>query len=444
MKLHESPLRIAIVGSGPSGFFCADYLLRLARPCTVALFERQPYPFGLVRDAVAPDKPNIRAAMAALSKTAQMNGFSFFGNVQVGRDLSVEELLHRYHAVIVASGAQQARPLEIQGDNFTGNLDALSLAGWYNGRPDCSAVAPVLDAASAVIIGAGNAAMDVARILASPAGLLASTDIAGAALAALAVSKITDIHIVARRGPLSVRFAPQELELLAELPECSIKVHAELSELDNAESEPAQMRLRKAYHKACKGAAGSRCIHFHFNCIPLAILGEERVSGVLFEEHGGEHIHIPCGLVISSIGQQGVRMPGIPFDEETGSIPHVSGRVREGGHFMQGMYVAGAAKRGFNSTIGANKPECLETVKSIIEDRGTLTCQSEQDDHALLAHLKAQGVPVVTFQDWLVLDELERHRGALKGKPRERFCSTDAMLRALAEMREPDADVQRS
>ena len=211
MLKEPETLRVAIIGSGPAGFFCADYLLRLAKPCSITMFERWPWPFGLVRDAVAPDKPNIRAAANAFTRTALSQGFSFCGNIAIGRDIPLDALQRYYHGIIIASGASAPRPLPIQGASLQGCESAVTFAGWYNGRPDCATLRPNLDCLSAVIIGTGNAAIDVARMLAMPPEALKHTDIPSSALQRLVASKVTDIHIVGRRGPMEVRFAPQEL-----------------------------------------------------------------------------------------------------------------------------------------------------------------------------------------------------------------------------------------
>lgn len=431
MKSHTHPLRVAIVGSGPSGFFCADYLLRLAKPCAVALFERWPWPFGLVRDAVAPDKPKIRAAMSAFTRTALSHGFAFRGNVTVGRDISLEELRRHYHAVIIAAGAPRPRPLEIQGDTLPGCVNAIDLAGWYNGRPDCASLAPDLDCKSVVIIGAGNAAMDMARMLAAPPEYLAHTDIASNALAALASSTIRDIHVVARRGPYDVRFAPVELEELARIPGCAVEIHADPAELENAGHDPARKRLLKAYHAAGRHHDGERRVHLHFNLTPTAVLGGEKVSGVLFEDQDQAPVHIPCGLTVVSTGQTGASFPGLPFDEGSRSIPESAGRIQVAGGALPGMYIAGGGKRGANTNIGANKPDCLEAVRSLLEDRPLLESASLHEEEDLLKLLADRGVRVVTFDDWQRLDEMERLRGQAKGKLRDRFLALDEVFHAL-------------
>lgn len=436
MKSNAPPLRIAVIGSGPSGFFCADYLLRLARPCTVAMFERWPWPFGLVRDAVAPDKPKMRAATTAFTRTALSKGFSFWGNIAVGKDVTLEELRRCYHAVVITTGASRPRSLGIQGCALPGCLDAVTLAGWYNGRPDCASLAPGFDCPSVVVIGAGNAALDIARILGASPEALARTDISTAALSVLEQSQVTDIHVVARRGPYNVRFSPLEVEELARIPGCTVHVHAEETDLEGTGDDPSYVRMRQAYLTVGMARGAERRIHLHFNLTPAAILGDERVSGVLFEGQDMEPVHIPCGLVVVSIGQTANSLPGLPFDPDLQGVPSVSGRIQEEGITVPGMYTAGGVKRGANLAIGANKPDCLETVRSIIEDRTSLETGVLLDEGELRLLLEQRQVRVVTFEDWQKIDEIERLRGQSKGKPRDRFVLLEDLFQALDSIRE--------
>lgn len=433
MEAKTTPLRVAIAGSGPAAFFCADYLLRLGRPCTVALFERWPYPFGLVRDAVAPDKPKIRAAANAFARMAQCPQFSFWGNVTVGKDISLTELKNLYHAVIVATGASTPRPLNIQGNGLTGYESAVSLAGWINGRPDCVSLHPNLSHPSVVIIGAGNAALDMARILASPAAILKCTDISSAAWPVFRDSRVTDIHVVARRGPYDVRFAPQELELLSRVPGCRVSVHADPAQLEPPAATPEAKRMHKAYATATASQGQERCVHLHYDMNPVALLGDDTVTGVLLENQVEEYTHIACGLVINSTGQVGCPLNELPFDAVSNRIPNISGRVVEGDTVLPGVYTAGAVKRGANSFIGANKPDCLETVQCILEDRNALSRAALKEEETLRALLKERGIRVVTFEDWLRIDAWERQLGHVKDKPRDRLLSTEAMIKALVD-----------
>lgn len=437
MKKRIAPLRIAIIGSGPAGFFCADYLLRLAQPCKVTLFERWPWPFGLVRDAVAPDKPNIRAAINAFTKIALSPDFSFCGNVTVGRDISINELHPYYHGIIIATGASIPRTLSMQGDSLPGCESAVSIAGWYNGRPDVARLRPNLDCISAVIIGAGNAALDIARMLALPPDQLINTDISDTAFQQLLLSKLTDIHIVGRREPQDARFSSQELELLGRIPNCTVELHSAIEFSTDTKDDPQRARLEKAYHATSKPAGPSkRHIHLHFNMRPSAILGTDKVTGVLFETAESETVHIPCGLVVASIGQDAEPLPGVPFDPVFNGIPNNLGRIQDAGGVILGMYAAGAVARGGNSTIGANKPDCLQAVQGIMEDRNDLIGTELEEEQRLYASLRDRGISYVTFTDWRRIDNWERQRGELKGKVRERFTAPEEALAMLNETEE--------
>lgn len=431
MTTEKSILRVAIVGSGPSSFFCTEYLLRLAAPCTVDLFERWPYPFGLIRDAVAPDKVGIRASMKNFTEVALSPQVTFRGNIVVGKNISVDELYSYYHAIIVATGAQEPRKLGIQGESLDGYCDVLSFAGWYNGQPDCVHVSPPLDQQSVVIIGAGNAALDATRILVSRVESLTTSDISAHAFEALRKSCVTDVHIVARRGPYDVRFTPAELELIADAGPVEVVLHTP----DNykpLEEHNDSVRLRRAYQYVSKFKGTRKRVHLHFYLVPKAIMGNDRVDGVLFESTDGTTVYIPCGLAICSVGQQGTPVCGIPYDIHRGCIPNVKGRVLiNETEILQGVYVAGAAKLGFNSLIGKNKPDCLETIRSIEGDRHVLLRRNVESHSTLSEVIQHRGIREVSFDDWLKIDALEQLRGKQLGKIRERISTVDEMLESL-------------
>ncbi|MFA7692915.1 MAG: FAD-dependent oxidoreductase [Candidatus Hydrogenedentes bacterium] len=428
MGKKRATLRVGIVGSGPAAFFCADYLLRLAKPCKVTLFERWPWPFGLVRDAIAPDKQNLRSSMDTFTNTAGASNFSFCGNVTIGKDISIETLKDYYHCLIVATGASTPHILPMRNPSLQGCLSAVEFAGWYNGRPGAAALHIPLDTPSAIIIGVGNAALDAARILALPTSDLAHTDISAVALDQLAASKITDIHVVGRRGPFDVRFAPQELELLGKIQDCTIEVHSDIQVPKIENPSPAWARLEKAYAQVFRQDRTNRRIHFHFNLSPTAIIGDDHVTGVLFDSENDHSIHIPAGLVIESIGQKTERLPGLPYDTEQHCIPNQEGRIEEGGITLPGFYVAGSAAQGGNTVIGANKPACMKTIRKIVEDRAELCLKEALDEEGLYTLLRKQHCHYVSFQDWQRINSVELERGARAGKVRERFtCVADAL-----------------
>lgn len=426
----SAPLRVALVGSGPGGFFCADYLLRLAQPCSVGMFEQYPSPYGLIRGAVAPDHPNIRLAVRAFEKIAEHDQFIYYGNVRVGRDISVTELRRYFDAIIVATGAPESKRLGIEGEHLSGCHAAVSLAGWSNARPDCAPIQPDLATPSAVVIGAGNAALDMVRLLATPPEHLAQTDISSAALETLRGSHVRDIHLVARRGPLDAQYSAQELSLLGEIPDCAVYIHAPGEE--RSHPKHALAAVYEKLHDRTPGCADVlRCIHLHFYRTPQIILGDTRVEGVVFSNPENKLIHIPCGIVVKSIGNFGLRLEGFPFDEERGIIPNKQGRVVQGDEKLPGVYVAGWIKRGAIGVLGANKPDCRETVQCIMDDRERICTPGKPTEKELMTALESRNIRVVSFADWKKIDAAERRMGVERGKLRERFASVADMLSFL-------------
>lgn len=435
MTQEPHRLRIAIIGSGAAGFFCADYLLRLSQPCEVCMFEQYPTPFGLVRDGVAPDKSNIRSVTRAFDRIANQKGFSWFGNVTVGRDISITTLKNFFHVVIVACGAANPKKLDIQGESLQGCFNARTFAGWYNGSLTDNIIHPDLSHPAAVVIGAGNAALDMVRILAAQPESLANTDIASQALATLRKSNITDIHLVARRGPIQARFASEELLALAAIPGCSIEIHTNTDFEESTTGSEQLLRLQEAYRKLVKMPAcathNNKRIHLHFNLTPFSIMGMDMVEGVLFMDTQETAMYIPWGLAITSIGFMGQPITGLPFDEESGVIPNNAGRVTDNDEVIPGMYVAGWIKRGANGVIGSNKPCCRETVQSIMDDRENLCHENLLGVKELTAFLKQHAIQYFTYSDWLKIDAAEQERGATLGKVREKFPTLSEILSLL-------------
>ncbi len=432
----HSPLDIAIIGSGPSAFFCADYLSRLAQPCRICMFERWPSPYGLVRGAIAPDHMHIRRVTRAFERIAMRPAISYFGNVDVGRDIGIEELAGMFHVVLVATGAQRSRIPAIPGMDLSNCCGAAEFAGWYNGRPDCVAIQPNLSGNAAVVIGAGNVALDMARMLAWPCESLAATDISSKALAHLAQSTLRDIHVVARRGPLDARFTPQELELLKDIPRCAVIIHEDETFSQGcatpSEDEELLLRAYAAVHAKADACEGTRRrIHLHFHLHPHAVMGDSQATGVLFYDAYGAPVHIPAEMVIAAIGQTGEAIPGLPFNEDAGTIPHCVGRILDDGRPRHGFYVAGWIKRGASGVIGTNKPDCRETVQSILDDRATLIADARRGADMIGERLQQHGVRIVNFEEWKLLDKAEQRNGTDLGKAREPFCSVEAMLNAL-------------
>lgn len=455
MARGDRPLRIAVVGSGPSGFYAAEALLAGAAPAQVDMFEALPAPFGLVRYGVAPDHPKIKNIIARYEKTAAHPGFAYFGNVEIGRDIAVGELRRFYDAVIFASGAQTDRRLGVPGEDLPGSYTATEFVAWYNGHPAYRDRAFDLSHECAIVVGQGNVAVDVARILAKTVDELKGTDIAAHALEALAESKVREVRMVGRRGPVQAAFTPPELKELGELADCDVIVdpaELELNDASRAELEVLKWRDSiKNYNLlkelAARPPAGkNRRLLIQFFRGPRQLMGATRVEAVLMErnalsgEPGAQKARgtgvtetIPCGVVFRSVGYRGVPIDGIPFDEKSGVFSNEAGRVVQDGKVVAGLYVAGWIKRGPSGIIGTNKPDSFETVQLVLADAPALPSCEEPSRDAVLDLLRARGVRVVSYDDWRRIDAAEVARGTPVGKPREKLVSVTEMLNILED-----------
>lgn len=456
-----TPLRVAIIGSGPSAFYAADFLLRQPTiSVEIDMFERLPTPFGLVRGGVAPDHPKIRAVTRAYERTARDPRLRFFGNVEYGRDIHHVDLIRHYHAIIYAVGAQTDRRLDIPGEDLPGSHAATEFVGWYNGHPDYCDLEFDLSQESAVVVGNGNVAMDVARILARTYDELHATDIAPHALEALRHSRIKTIYVLGRRGPAQAAFTNPEIKELDELAGADVIVPPEDAALDPLSQAALDHADRATVRNVeiLKGYAGRepsgkpRQIIMRFLVSPVEILGTERVEAVRIGKNAlyasadgtlrprptGETEVISAGLVFRSIGYHGIALPDVPFDAVTGVIPNVEGRILEpNGAFRTGEYAAGWIKRGPTGIIGTNKPDALETVERLLEDAvaGRLLNPPQPKRAQIEKLLARRNVRVVTFDDWHVIDQLERERGQAIGRERVKFTHVEEMLAALADYR---------
>ena len=458
--MTAAPLRVAIVGAGPSGFYAAEHLLKQDRPVAVDLFDRLPTPFGLVRGGVAPDHPKIKSVTRIYDKVAAHPAFRFFGNVAAGRDITADEFLRHYHAVVWAVGAEADRTLDIPGEALAGSHTATEFVAWYNGHPDFQDRRFDLDQEAAAVVGVGNVAMDVTRILASDPDDLARTDIAAHALEALRGSRVRTIYLLGRRGPAQAAFTNPELKELGELPLADVVVRAEDLELDAAtkaslEATPdreAEKNLKTLRGFLERGVTGRpRRIELRFSTSPVRIEGDGRVERLVVGanrlEAGprgvqavptGQEAVLPVGLVFRSVGYRALPVAGVPFDERRAIIPNESGRVLASGAAVPGCYVAGWIKRGPSGVIGTNKPDAVETIAALLEDAdaGRLPAPSQPDPGAVPALLEERGVEVVTWRDWQALDAHECAAGATRGAPREKVTDTGEMLAVIRRARQ--------
>jgi len=451
----DRPLRVAVVGSGPAGFYAAAHLLGAGLAVEVDMIDRLPTPWGLVRLGVAPDHPNIKAVSRVFEKIAQRPGFRFLGNVEVGRDLTHADLVALYDAVVYAYGAPTDRRLGIPGEDLPGSWAATEFVAWYNGHPDYQDLVFDLSAERAVVVGNGNVALDVARMLALTREELAPTDTTDEAIAAIAGSGIREIAVLGRRGPAQAAWTPPELQELGELAGADVAVHPADLELDPASEAALEAGTAIARRNvevlrgfASRTPAGRpRLVRLRFCVSPVAILGEKRVEAVevVRNELGAgpdgavravpteAREVLPCGVVFRSVGYRGLGLDGIPFDPERGTIPNRGGRVLgEAGEPIPGVYCAGWIKRGPTGVIGTNKKDGTETADLLLEDakadrlRASGVCSAAKVD----AVLAERGVRVVSYAGWEAIDAAERARGEPEGRPRVKLATWEELLAA--------------
>ncbi|MGI5134832.1 MULTISPECIES: FAD-dependent oxidoreductase [unclassified Streptomyces] len=426
-------LHVAVVGSGPSGVYAAQSLVQQDPEVRVDVLDRLPCPYGLVRYGVAPDHEKIKSLQNNLRAVMEDERIRFLGGVQVGADgVRPERLRELYHAVVYCVGAATDRHLGIPGEELPGSWSATEFVSWYSAHPDCVADGFVLGARTAVVIGVGNVAVDVTRILARGVNELIPTDMPQAALAALAESKVTEIHMVGRRGPSQARFTTKELRELGALPDTEVVVdEAELA-LDPAYTDPAGLpaALRRNIEvlrgwAAAPPRGAPRRIRLRFFLRPVELLADGgRVGAVRFERTvpdgsgrvtgSGRYEDIEAQLVLRSVGYRGVPLQGLPFDAGTGTVPHLAGRVLREGEVSPGEYVAGWIKRGPTGVIGTNRPCAKETVTSLLEDAPGLAGREVPED--ALPALRADGLAPVEWAGWLAIERAEAELGASLGR----------------------------
>ena len=424
---------VAIIGSGPAGYYTAEALQK-AEGTAIDVIDRLPVPYGLIRTGVAPDHQSIKAVSKRYESVALTDNVRFVGHVAVGSDVSIDELAQLYDAVVLATGAPDDRPLGIPGADLPGVIGSAAFVGWYNGHPDFAGLAPPLDARGVVVVGNGNVALDVARILAKTPAELVGSDIVAHARTALAASAVQRIHILGRRGPHQIAMTPKELGELGHLERASPRVDpADLPDLgDDALLEPG-MRKSVTHLRAFAANPVARpvTIEFDFFAMPVAIEGDAKVQRVIVERTTldadmrsvptGERYAIDAGLVIACIGYQTPPIPGVPYEHGRGRFANDEGRI------LPGLYCVGWARRGPSGTIGTNKPDGARVAEMVLEDVGRGAGKAGRP--GLDALLASRGVTPVTFRDWRKIDAAEI-ANALDGNPREKFVSVDAMLAA--------------
>ena len=454
----DRPLRIAVVGAGPAGFYAAESLLRRRDIfLTIDIFNRFPTPFGLVRDGVAPDHQSIKAVARIFDRVLADPRVRFFGNVTYGVDIRRRELKRLYHQIVYAVGAQADRRMSIPGEDLPNSLPAISFVGWYNGHPDYRDLPADLSCERAVIIGNGNVAMDVTRILVTSPDALAGTDIADHALEKLRHSKIREVVVLGRRGPVQASFTTPEIRELGKLEGVDVIVDprnlpldaASKSEMEEDRTAKANLRILHDYASRTDHTAPRRII-LRFLASPVEIIGADgRITALRVEQNElvvdpngalrsrgvGQFETIPTGLVLRSIGYRTVPIEGVPFDPATSTINNVAGQVvhPNTGVAVHGEYVVGWAKRGPTGLIGNNKPDAAATVDAMLADLPVLQRlrDNRRDPSQTEALLRERGIDYVTYGDWQILDRYEVAAGHAQGRPRVKVTTVPEMMAVI-------------
>ena len=442
------PLRVAVVGAGPAGIYAADSLLKAERDFDVSidLFERLPAPFGLVRYGVAPDHPRIKGIIGALEKILDRGDVRVLGNVEYGVDLKLDDLRTFYDAVIFSTGCIRDAALDIPGIDLPGSYGAAEFVNWYDGHPDAPRTWP-LDATSVAVIGAGNVALDVARMLAKHTDDLLPTEIPDNVYAGLKSSSVTDVHVFARRGPAQVKFTPLELRELGHVPGVDVIVYPEDFDFDEGSnaaihaSHQTKQVVRTLTNWTLNDPTGApRRLHLHFLHAPHSVLGADHVDGLRTArtrltgdgsvEGTGEFHDWDVQAVYRAVGYTGSPLTDLPFDARRGVIPNDAGRVLDlDGNPIPGVYTTGWIKRGPVGLIGHTKGDALETIANVVADQGSLAAPESPEPAAVTDFLTERGVEYTDWNGWRVLDTHERSLGEPQGRERVKVVSREEMLK---------------
>ena len=456
----ERPLRVAIIGAGPTGFYTADHLLRAPRVVEVDVFDRLPTPYGLVRLGVAPDHQKIKFVTHVFDKVAANPRFRFFGGVEFGKDVTLADLRAHYHQIVYCTGAQTDRRMGIPGEDLSGSHPATEFVAWYNGHPDYRDCTFDLTQERVAVVGVGNVAVDVVRILCRTPEELATTDIADYALEALRKSRVKEVYLLGRRGPAQAAFTNPEVKELGELADADVTARPDEVELDplsraaveRSGDRASQKKVEILKEYARRQPTGkSRVLTLRFLVSPVELIGDEHggvaalklvhnelyatSTGALQARATGHFETIPAGLVFRSVGYRGVPLPGVPFNESWGVILNDKGRVLDSDtkQPIVGEYAAGWIKRGPTGVIGTNKPDAAETVECMLEDlAGCAVLEPAHPETAAAEALVRQRQPnFFSYADWQKLDAIETERGRAQGRPRVKLTSIEEMLAAL-------------
>jgi len=455
----ENPLRVAIIGSGPAGFYTVSNLLK-QKTLTVEMdmYDRLPTPFGLVRAGVAPDHQKYKTVTRAYNKSADTDNFRFFGNVEYGKDVSLDDLKAHYHQIVFTTGAQTDRNLNIPGEDLSGSHSATEFVAWYNGHPDFVDYQFDLSQESAAIVGIGNVAVDVARILCKTHAELSETDMADYALDALKNSNVKNIYVLGRRGPAQAAFTPPEIKEMGELSVTDVHVKLDEGTLDPHSAAWLEQEGDKNIQKNVDAILAfanaqpegkEKNLHIRFLVSPTEIISDENGNvqaikivrnesyvsddGSIRPRATEEEEIIPVGLVFRSVGYRGVSLPEVPFNDSWGTIANELGRVEDDGNAVTGLYTAGWIKRGPTGVIGTNKTDAQETVACMVEDlaAGKHFDPSSPSVDAAEQMVRARQPNAISYDDWRKIDEIETSKGEVSGRPRVKFTSINQVLEAL-------------
>ncbi|KWX21651.1 pyridine nucleotide-disulfide oxidoreductase [Mycolicibacterium wolinskyi] len=440
-------IRVAVIGAGPAGIYAADIVTKEYEHARVDVFDRLPAPYGLVRYGVAPDHPRIKEIIKALRRVLSRDEIRFIGNVHYGTDIRLADLRRHYDAVIFSTGARGDRALDIPGIELPGSYGAADFVSWYDGHPDVPRTWP-LTAKNVAVLGAGNVALDIARMLAKPADEQLTTEIPGNVYHGLAANAATDVHVFARRGPAQIKFSPMEFRELSHSPSVDVIVHPEGFEIDEASQQAINTSkstklvvdtMMKYLEREPTGAPHR--IHIHLCQAPVAVLGTDRVEGLRTERTElkgdgnvrgtGEFTDWPVEAVYRAVGYLSSHLAELPFDHHAGVVPHDAGRVIDiDGGLVDATYVTGWIKRGPIGLIGHTKSDAAETVNSLLTDLPGLRVPEVGDPDAILSHLSDNGVDYTTWAEWERLDSHEMSLGEVQGRERVKVVAREEMIQA--------------
>ncbi len=450
------PLRVGIVGAGPAGIYAADLLTKdetlsaCGTSVSIDILDKLPSPYGLVRYGVAPDHPRIKQIQGALHKILDKPEITFYGNIEYGVDLKLEDLRHHYDAVVFATGSDRDRPLDVPGVDLPGSHGASEFVFWYDSHPD---VAPSwhVEGTSVAVIGSGNVAVDVARILAKDADDLLQTDITDNVYESLRAKQVTDVHVFARRGIAQCKATPMELRELDKQPGVEVVVYPEDFDMDEGslkaceESNQVKTNVKILQNWAIRDERGdAKRLHLHFLHNPVEVLGEDRVTGLRTErteltgdgnvKSTGEFIDHEVQAVYRAIGYLGSPLAGLPFDEARGVVPNDAGRVLDLDEKpVEGVYATGWIKRGPVGLIGHTKGDALETITNLVDDRESLTPAVEPEPEAFRDLLRERGVEFTTWEGWQRIEAREEELGAERGRKRLKMLTRDELTQAARD-----------